>query len=130
MSKARGVITENVLLLKYQKQAITATLNRADALMFLLTSLGKSRIYQVLLFIISRVTLSSGNKFLDREFYWSADHEFYSRLGIWYCKLIWSGDKFVWKLILLHKSESSLKNNKSKSSKKMKSLQDKGSDTK
>ena len=27
LSKARGVITENILLLKYQKQAITAALN-------------------------------------------------------------------------------------------------------
>ena len=27
LSKARGVVTENILLLKYQKQAITAALN-------------------------------------------------------------------------------------------------------
>ena len=33
--KTRGVITENILLLKYQKKAITAALYGGDALMLL-----------------------------------------------------------------------------------------------
>ena len=40
--KARGVVIENILLLKYQKQAITTTLNREDVLMLLPTALRKS----------------------------------------------------------------------------------------
>ena len=41
LSKARGIITENILLLKYQIQAITAELNGKDALMLLTTALRK-----------------------------------------------------------------------------------------
>ena len=41
MSKPRGVITENIILLKYQKQAITVAVNGKDALMFLSTVLEK-----------------------------------------------------------------------------------------
>ena len=37
----RVVITENMLLLKYPKQAITAALNGEDALMLLPTASGK-----------------------------------------------------------------------------------------
>ena len=36
--KGREVITENISLLKYQKQAMTAALNEGDALMLLLNS--------------------------------------------------------------------------------------------
>ena len=108
LSKARGVITENILLLKYQKQAITSALNGKDAFMLLPTALRKSCIYQVLAFIVSQVTTPIWNKAPGREFYWSADHEFYTRLVIWNCKSVWSTDKFVWKLMLLRKNESSL----------------------
>ena len=84
-SKAIGVITENIMLLKCQKQAITVALNGKDALMLLSAALEKSWIYQLLPFIVSRNTLPIRNKFPDREFYLSVDHEFYSRLGIWSC---------------------------------------------
>ena len=40
--KARGVVIENILLLKYQKQAIITTLNREDVIMLLPTALRKS----------------------------------------------------------------------------------------
>ena len=39
--KERGVITENMLLSKYQKQAAAAALNREDALILLPTALRK-----------------------------------------------------------------------------------------
>ena len=77
LSKARGVITENILLLKYQKQAITAALNvqynqwniRNNILMLLPTALRKLWIYQMLTFIVSRDISPIWNKVLDREFY-------------------------------------------------------------
>ena len=65
-------------------------------------------IYQMLPFIFSRDISPIGNKVPDREFYWSANYEFYSRFGIWNCKSVWSADRFVRKLILLRKNESSL----------------------
>ena len=37
---------------------------------------------QVLAFIVSRDTSPIGNKVPDQEFYWSANHEFYTRFGI------------------------------------------------
>ena len=77
LSKARVVITENILLLKYQKQAITAALNvqynqwniKSNILMFLPTALRKLWIYQMLTFIVSRDISPIWNKVLDREFY-------------------------------------------------------------
>ena len=77
LSKARGVITENILLLKYQKQAITAALNvqynqwniKNNILMLLPTALRKLWIYQMLTFIVSRDISPIWNKVLDREFY-------------------------------------------------------------
>ena len=39
--KARGLITENIFLLKYQKRGIAAALNGKDALMLLPTALRK-----------------------------------------------------------------------------------------
>ena len=52
--------------------------------------------------------MTIGNKFPDREFYWTIDQGFYSRLGIYNYKSVWSADKFYRKLMLLRKSESSL----------------------
>ena len=75
--------------------------------MLLPTALKKSWIYKVLPFIESRNS-SPMNKVPDREFYWSAYHEFYTRLGIWNCRSVWSTDKFMRKLILLRENESSL----------------------
>ena len=77
LSKARVVITENILLLKYQKQAITAALNvqynqwniKNNILMLLPTALRKLWIYQMLTFIVSRNISPIWNKVLDREFY-------------------------------------------------------------
>ena len=40
-SKVRGVITENILLLKYQKHAIKAALNGKDAVILLAAVLRK-----------------------------------------------------------------------------------------
>ena len=90
--KAREVITENIIYLKYQKQAIAAALNREDVLMLLPTALRKLWIYQVLSLILSWNTSPIRNKIPDQEFFWGADHEFYSRLRIWNCKLAWSLD--------------------------------------
>ena len=79
LQKAIAVITENVLLLKYQKQAIKTALNWEDTLMLLPSALRKSWIHRVL---VSRNSLPIGIKFPDLEFYWGADHKVYSRLGI------------------------------------------------
>ena len=69
LSKARGVITENILLsLKYQKQAITAELNEEGALILLPTAMRRSWIYQVLLFIVSRDISPIGSKAPDPKF--------------------------------------------------------------
>ena len=69
LSNVREVITENVLLLKYQKQAITAALNGKHALVLLLTALRKLWIYHMLPFIIGRDTSLIRNKFANRETY-------------------------------------------------------------
>lgn len=53
MTKARGLISENIFLLKYEQEAIIAPLKREDALMLLPTALRKSWICQVLRFIVS-----------------------------------------------------------------------------
>ena len=75
MSKARGGITDNILLLlKYQKQAITTALNgqynqsnvKNNTLMLLPTVLRKSWLYQLLAFVVSREIFIP-----DREFYCS-----------------------------------------------------------
>ena len=108
LSKTRGVISENIILLKYQKDAITAALNGKDTLMLWLTTLRESRIYQALLFIVSRDTSQTPHLSSWWRFYWCADHEFYARLGMWNCKSVWPSDKFVRKLMLLHKHESSI----------------------
>ena len=108
LSKVRVVVTENILLFKYQKQASIAALNEKDVLILLPNALKKSWIYQVLPFIVSRDTSPIENKVPDRKFYWNADHESFIRLGIWNCRSVWSTDKFVRKLILLRKNESSL----------------------
>ena len=80
MLKSRGAVTENILILKYQKQAIAAALSGEYAYMLLPTCLTKSWKYQVLPFIVNRGTSPIGNKVPDREFYWSVNLEFYSRL--------------------------------------------------
>ena len=63
-------------------------------------------------FFVSRCILLIGNKVPDRKFYWNADHEFYSRLRIWNNESVRSTDKFVKKLILLHKNERILEKKK------------------
>ena len=138
LSKAREVISENIILLKYQKDAITAALNGKDALMLWLTTLTESWIYQALLFIVSRDTSQTPHLSSWWRFYWCADHEFYARLGMWNCKSVWPSDKFVRKLMLMHKHESSIAktlieefvSTEGKSSMKKESLQDEGSVTK
>ena len=50
--------------------------------MLLPNVLRRSCVYQMLPFIIRRDISPIRNKVPDREFYWSVDHEFYSRLGI------------------------------------------------
>ena len=54
-------------------------------------------------FIASRDISPIRNKVPDLECCCSTDHEFYSRMGIWNCKTVWSADKFVKKLMLLRK---------------------------
>ena len=90
LSKARGVITETILLLKYQKQAITVSLNgqynqaniKNNTLILIPTDLRKSWIYRMLSVIVGWDISPIRNKVPDREFYWNVDHEFHSRLGI------------------------------------------------
>ena len=69
-------------------------------------------IYHLLPFNVIRDISPIRNKVPDREFCWSVDHEFYSRLGIWNCASVWSTEKFVWKLTILRKNESSLEKRK------------------
>ena len=57
---------------------------------------------------VSKETWPVRNKVPNREFYWSADHEFYIRLRNWNRKSVWCAGKFVRKIMLLSKSESSL----------------------
>ena len=108
LSKARGVITENILLMKYIKQAIIAALNGEDTHMLLPTALRKCWICQVLHFIVNQDTSLIRNKVPNQEFDWGYSHGFYSRLGVWTCKSVWSVKKFVRKFMLLFKNESSL----------------------
>ena len=98
LPKARRVITEILLLLKYQKQIITAVLMGKMLLCccYLLTAFRRSWIYQELPCIVSLNTSSIGNKIPDWELCWAVDHEFYYR--IWNCKSAWSGNKFIRKL--------------------------------
>ena len=79
LPKGRGVITENILLLKYQKQTITAVLNGEDAFMLLPTTLTKvTKYYPSLSFGTLR---RSGIKFpIGILLEWIANNEFYSRL--------------------------------------------------
>ena len=74
----RGAITENMSLLKYQKQLTSVVLNREDANMLLPTALRKSWILQMFPFIVCRITSPIENKIPDWEFYWSTNHEFSS----------------------------------------------------
>ena len=74
--KARGVITENTVLLKDQKQAITAAWNGEDAPMLLPNVLRKLWIYLVISLIVNRDTSPIGIKVSYREFYWSAIRNF------------------------------------------------------
>ena len=53
--------------------------------------------------LLVRNTSSDGKKIPNREFYWSADQEFPSRLGILKCKSAWSTDKCVRKFMILRK---------------------------
>ena len=96
-------------LLKYPEQAIRPALDGKVGLKLLTTVWRESWIYQVLPFIDSRDTSPVGNKVSDWKFFWSADHDFYTILRIWNHKSVWSTDKFVRKLILQCKNESSLK---------------------
>ena len=62
MSKARVIIAENILILKYLKHATTAVLNEKDTLMLLPISLRKPWMYQVWPIIVSRDTSAIWNK--------------------------------------------------------------------
>ena len=53
-------------------------LNGEDFVVLFLNALRKSRLNQVSAGTLHR----SGIKVLGPEFYWSADHEYYTRLGI------------------------------------------------
>ena len=77
LSKPRELVTENILLLKYQKQAIAVVLNRRynqsrinnNTLMLSSTALRKSWICQMLPFIVSRGISPIGNKVPDQKFF-------------------------------------------------------------
>ena len=104
LPKDRGIITKNIISLKYQKLAIAVSLNGKDGLMLLPTTLKKLWIYKV-----NRNTSLIGNIVPDREFHWSSDHEFYTRLRIWNWKSVWSTAISIRKPMLLCKNESFLK---------------------
>ena len=135
LPKDMGIITKNIISLRYQKLPITASLNGKDGLMLLPTALKKLWTYKV-----NRNTSLIGYKVPDQEFYWSSDHEFYTTLRIWNCKSVWSTKIPIRKPMLLCKNESSLErkqfhrrifySSESKSSKKKESLQDDASHTK
>ena len=80
LSKARGVIRENILLLKYQKQAITAALNgqhnqsniKNDTVMLLPNALKKSWIYQMLPFILQKWELFRKKKTISLKDFFSS----------------------------------------------------------
>ena len=110
--KEGGIIKQNLLLSKNQKQAITTASNWENILASLPTTLIKLWTYQLLPFIVS-----SGH-FMDQERNswsgillkcWSGilfDQEFYSWLGIQICKSAWSIGKFVRKFLCFSKNES------------------------
>ena len=61
-----------------------------------------------LAFIVNRGTSLIRTKVPNREFYWSIEYEFYSRLGSWNGRSVWFADRFVKKLMLLRKIKSFL----------------------
>ena len=78
----------------------------------MLSSLRKLCIYQMLPFIVRGSISLIWNKVPDREFYWSANHEFYSKLAISICKPVWSTDKLFRTLIHCAKMRALLKKTK------------------
>ena len=100
----RGIITGNILLLKYQKQVIAVALKGEDACMLLPIALRKSWIYQVLPFIVTRDTSPIGNKVSDQKFFWSADMNF---IPDWKSEIVYqrgSADKSVREFMLLRRN--------------------------
>ena len=75
MLKGRGVITENILLLKCYKTNKNSSIKWEDVLILLPTASRKSWICQVFIFI--RDASPIANKSPGREFYWGTAHEFY-----------------------------------------------------
>ena len=77
LSKPRELVRENILLLKYQKQAIAVALNRRynqsdiknNTLMLSSTASRKSWICQMLPFIVSWGISPIGNKVPDQKFF-------------------------------------------------------------
>ena len=69
------------IMMKYQKQVITTASDRESALMLLLTALRKSW-YTKFGPFCHVVDFTNWKKNPDQKFYWSTNHEFYSRLGI------------------------------------------------
>ena len=67
--KAWGVITENTLLLKYEKQVITAALIKEDALMLLPTASGKCGYTKCCPLLSVSGTSPIGNKISDWNIY-------------------------------------------------------------
>ena len=77
LSKVKGVIAENILLMKYQKQVISATL-KGERCPYIVTYcyLLKSWIYQVLPFIVSWDTSANRSIVSNWEFYFYAIFNF------------------------------------------------------
>ena len=73
MLKAKEVITENILLLKYQKADNSNSIRWENVLMLFCTAReNRGRfLFVMLFFIFSRDTSPIENKTPDREFYWS-----------------------------------------------------------
>ena len=80
MSKARVLVTENILLFKYQKQAAKAALN--ERCPYVVTYCLRENREYTKSFVVSRDTLPIAKKVSDREFYWNANDVFFTRFGI------------------------------------------------
>ena len=75
------MITENISLLKYQKQAITTALFGKNVLM-LLPLPGENCRSTTCCLLLSVETSPIGNEVCDSEFYWNAGQEVNTRLEI------------------------------------------------
>ena len=105
LSKSSGVITEDILLLK-DKRCNNSSIKWGRYPYVAIYCFEKIVDIPRNPFIFSQD--ASPSKIPDWDFNWSTYHEICTRCGSWNYKCAWSTDKFVRKMMLLRKSESSL----------------------